>query len=72
MDIPVIWWVVVGLSVALALSLAGTAQLYKRLFITPCRRKPRAAALPRERVGIHEIRGEKFGPPLIAIISAAN
>ena len=31
MDIPIIWWVVVGLSVALALSLAGALQLYKRL-----------------------------------------
>ena len=31
MDIPIIWWVVVGLSVALALSLAAAIQLYKRL-----------------------------------------
>ena len=31
MDIPIIWWVVVGLSVALALSLAGAMQLYRRL-----------------------------------------
>ncbi len=31
MDIPIIWWVVVGLSVALALSLVAARQLYKRL-----------------------------------------
>jgi predicted Holliday junction resolvase-like endonuclease len=31
MDIPIIWWVVAGLAIALALSLAGTMQLYKRL-----------------------------------------
>ena len=31
MDIPIIWWVVVGLSVALALSLVSAVQLSKRL-----------------------------------------
>ena len=31
MDIPVIWWVVAGLSVALALALAAALQLYRRL-----------------------------------------
>ena len=31
MDIPVIWWAVAGLSVALALALATALKLYKRL-----------------------------------------
>ena len=31
MDIPIVWWVVVGLSAALALSLVVAIQLYKRL-----------------------------------------
>ena len=31
MEISIIWWVVAGLSVALALALVATLQLYKRL-----------------------------------------
>ena len=31
MDIPIIWWVAAGLSVALALALVAALQLYKRL-----------------------------------------
>ena len=31
MDIPIIWWVVAGLSIALALALAAALKLYKRL-----------------------------------------
>ena len=31
MDIPIIWWVLAGLSVALALTLVATLQLSKRL-----------------------------------------
>ena len=31
MDIAMIWWVVAGLSVALAMALVATLQLYKRL-----------------------------------------
>ena len=31
MDVPIIWWVAAGLSVALALALVAALQLYKRL-----------------------------------------
>ena len=31
MDIPIVWWVVVGLSAALVLSIVVAIQLYKRL-----------------------------------------
>ena len=31
MDIPIIWWVAAGLSIALALALVAALQLYKRL-----------------------------------------
>ena len=43
MDIPIIWWVVAGLSVALALALVAALQLYRRLKLEVFRKRSQSS-----------------------------
>ena len=43
MDIPIIWWTVAGLSVALALALVSVLQLYRRLKLEVFRKRSQSS-----------------------------
>ena len=43
MDIPIIWWAVAGLSVALALALVAALQLYRRLKLEVFRKRSQSS-----------------------------